>query len=381
LYITYLIISRLTDKWPLALLTVILLSLDPFFGLCLHEGRMDMMVCSFVLSAFYFQWKNGTHRAFYFSAVLVGLGILTTSRAIFYVPAFALYFLLDKRTYLSIFQWLVVAALPLILWLSVSFGSIDHLLTYMHHKNSQESVGYFFNLHWPLYVPIHSVFLIVICIMAFVSMVFIKPESLFEKAIVFLISCIVLYYIFVVDYGPYSVMILPLYYCLFAYLVDGLGKSVMVISFVGLFIFNGGYTGLKSLQVLDSMQMRNPSGLEELLQTSMPKGSKVVGDGVLFYVVEANGFPFQYIDHFGNDIALREKKLIDDFDFDYLILTDQYRQRSRSDADYLIQSGRYKKIKRFEVNENKPIGFPLMSRLSNMENVTGYNCTIFKRIK
>lgn len=190
------------------------------------------------------------------------------------------------------------------------------------------------------------------------------------------------FYVLIIDYGPYSILILPLFYILFTYLLEGLPKYCFYVTFFSLLVFNGGYTVLKAAQIVNSIELRDYRRIDSFISKSIPKGSKVVGDVVLYYSVEKTGSTYQYIDHPGNDIKIRESKLIKEFSFDYLILSDQFVERSTIDAQYLIRSGRYERLDRFEKKTGElAIRLPLLEKLSNLENANGYNCTVYKRIK
>ncbi|MBY0426220.1 MAG: hypothetical protein K2Q22_11330, partial [Cytophagales bacterium] len=371
----------ISNRW-VPLLGTVLLSLDPFFSLCLHEGRMDIMVCFLAISSFYLLQDSSNPVRFWSASVLLGIGLLTSSRAIFYFPAFVVFLLLNGDSPKDIFLWLLVASMPVLGWLVFSFNSLDHLMAYISHKNSEESLGYFFNMHWPLYVPVHLFLVLSMGLVIGLLVLYLNPSALLEKNMVFCFGVVLGYYILVVDYGPYSIFIIPYLYLILLKLGQDVGKWPVISIAMLLFFFNTAYFSLKAVQVLSSWDIRNPSFLEERIKTRIPSGSKVVGDALLYYAVERSNCKFQYIDHFGNDVGVREKILINDFDFEYLILSDQYMKRSFADAQYLIQSGRYELVEKVNYHPQTVSSsiLPLWA-LSQLENSTGYNCTIFRRKK
>jgi hypothetical protein len=148
----------------------------------------------------------------------------------------------------------------------------------------------------------------------------IKNKFLFVKKYWYFFSGIVLFYLLVKDFGPYSVYIIWIFYILIMLWV-GTNKKRLYLPMVLLFI-NFGFMSLKYFTVFSTLEYRNMSYATQEIAKTIPEGSMVVGDMRYFYSVHLNGSTFRYNEE---DFSVEkfEKLQREKDNYDYLILSSQ----------------------------------------------------------
>lgn len=386
------------DTWMSALL-VMAMALDPFFQLSLHEGRMDLAATFFALSSIYFLLK--AFRRPYFevhlgqtmlSGVLAALAMLTTPRIfVLLLPLFGVFvqYLLTRGVvgkWKYFVGWLLPALLLYSGWVWYAYGGPAGWLAYYQgavQGNETARHGFLWApLHF-FYVPRHVFLLIGVAVLLVIIGALQRGVRYFNYLVMTSLVILVTFYIVVVDYGPYSTLILPFYYLLIFQTLYWQGKQlrfwrVSSLAFYALLVFNLGYTGLKGLQVLGEQEARDPDKVQPFVDQHIGEGKKVVGDATYYYAVTKAGSRLQLIDKYDTH-ENRERKHRESWEYDYLIVSDMLLKRRPDLIDLYIKNGRLQEVARYRVAPDPLFTLPGNLRLlSNME-ASGYSGRIYRR--
>jgi 4-amino-4-deoxy-L-arabinose transferase-like glycosyltransferase len=193
------------------LLAVVVISLDPFFWRCMHEGRMDLLALAFSLWAFYRVLQTPSRRNAVFIAFLMGLALLTTPRSWFNAPIlFAIMVYRYRQNFVAtILISIFVISLMYLPWVYYAFGGVGEMLNYYYDQRGYTQLDgvtvYFVKYQFPL---------LLVAIFVVVHQVIQRNKAYFSEIFWFCSVSIGLFYILVKDSGPYSAFIVPHYYLL-----------------------------------------------------------------------------------------------------------------------------------------------------------------------
>lgn len=371
--------------WWMVLLT------DPLFYLVLHEGRMDLVALCFALSSLYALWPlllncskpNHLLLRVITSGILVALAALTTPRVCFiFVPlSFILWWYWRRQLWLLLIWGGAIASIYGA-WIYSVYGGWQGFLAEYLQENPQinESLVDWF-IGGVGYVPRQSYILIITALLGILAAIVAAPRKLLSPWFVLVIISIALFYGLVRDYGQYSVFILPFYYWLVFYGVTTKPlhwKHWQTYPLLLLLIFNLGYFTLKNVQVLASLQQRDPQVAQNFVRKHIPKGARVVGEPMYLYAVLQTGGQYQYMNLY-ETLETREARQRKKYQYQYLIVTDHLRWRQPKIVQYYLQNSKLKKIARLQIPQNRWSQLMAGWGLSNVER-TGYNCTIYQQL-
>jgi 4-amino-4-deoxy-L-arabinose transferase-like glycosyltransferase len=214
-----------TKKWPF--LAVVAFSLDPFLNLSMHEGRMDLVAAFFMVMSVLCMAKSGrqhTHLYYFVSGLFAVLSLLTTPRSgIIFISIFLLIIQTTVRqpprlTFHVLLWWLFPVISLYALWTYYAFGGLQELISYYQHlrETNAEYIG------GRGYIPKHEMVLIPLTLVSVGLAIVIQGIQFFHTVVMISLLSILLFYLFVLDWGPYSALILPFYYFLLFYSLDTL---------------------------------------------------------------------------------------------------------------------------------------------------------------
>jgi hypothetical protein len=184
-------------------------------------------------------------------------------------------------------------------------------------------------------------------------------------------SSMVLFYILIKDWGPYSVFIIPFYYLLLMGFQVQETRLIHKVFFLVLLTFNLGYFGLKATQTILSAPERNPKLAYDFVRQYIPKGSKVIGDATYYYAVVQNGSSYEYIDKYAT-LTRREELLRTKYKYQYVMVSDIEKARYVSTFQYFSQKSPLKWIARLDIKPSRQVPF-----LSAFDAKT-YGCSLYK---
>lgn len=381
----------------IVLIIAVVFLFDPFLNLALHEGRMDLVTLTFMLiSALLLlgSLESGKlkNRELILSGIFAVTALLTTPRIGFIYLALCIVFLiwLIKNFTFQNFMQATLWVLPVIIiysaWMFYAFGGVKELLAFYRELSKEEAAGYVGFLKPIYFIPKHEWLLIMVAIISLLYKLLLE-EIKMNYFYIFSLLSIIIFYLIVVDVGPYSILIIPFYY----FIITDTAESFKSFSFKKaqgpflylvsiLLLFNLAFFLLKGMQIIGSLEQRDYQPADSFIRNYIPRGSKVVGDPLYFYSVIKAGSDFQYFNKYGTDEE-REQKHREEYDYDYLIITDQSRKREPETILIYLTKAKFRKVGRFQ---KKPSVFS--NKLSEMGVVSavedsGYNADLYVRLK
>ncbi|MCU0447346.1 MAG: glycosyltransferase family 39 protein [Microscillaceae bacterium] len=394
---TFLLVKDHTDLNPPAKAGFLLFALmltDPFFYLCLHEGRMDLTAVFWLLLGIRYSLQNFQKPqitltiliAFFFS-----LAMLTTPRSGFVILAVALVTLwwicqdLKKRGYLVIWG-LGSGVFFYSFWIFYAYGGWGNFWNYFFKASvpiNRQGTAVSEYVGSIGYIPRQEYLLIAIVIATLGLGIWKKSQAYFQFLLGIIGLSLLFFYTLVLDLGPSSSYILPFYYFL---IFKSLGlfewhyKNPVLLLIGILLMYNFSYFGAKNVQVWASMSQRDYRVAEAFVQKHIPPQSRVISEPMYFYAVEKNQAKFQMMDEY-ETLPNREQFHRQIFDYQYFILTDHLRWRKPEIVAYYQQKATLIAIARLELPPSAwSLWIDKLGLLSTTER-TGYSCTIYKRVK
>ncbi|WP_154658491.1 hypothetical protein [Eisenibacter elegans] len=346
----------LSWSWYAWALLVVLL--DPFFNLSMHEGRMDLLALALWLAGLAaLPLKHGGQRAWLSSACWFLLALLTTPRVGFMGVPLALLLGLKlgvdrpsfKQHWRGFLLWAGLIVGGYALWVVISFGGFGALLTYLREPQAWHDGERLYQkfLGFSGYIPRQQGLLIPLSLMAWVGYLGVLGRSKSTVTLLDwqLLGSIPCFYLIVYDVGPYAIFILPSLYWPLLRLAQLSSPSQgayfrrgYVLPLLLLFVFNGTYALLKNAQILSSLSQRNPTTAQAFVAKNIPPGSRVVAEPMYYYALQKNGSQLQLMNYFEN-LYSREARQRTQFDYEYLIVTEHLRWRDpQTVAHYLSQA-------------------------------------------
>ncbi|MFL5730658.1 MAG: ArnT family glycosyltransferase [Cytophagaceae bacterium] len=367
-----------------ALLFLACFALDPFFNLSMHEGRMDLTATFFALLSLHFILKDGMKNII-FSSVTASLSLMTTPRSALLVAGVVMLMLIKAYKddqYRPLIVWGLSFLCLYAVWLFYAFGSpAGYFNYYTALQGNENGVNHDF-LGGRFYIPRQEYVLIIVAAFSLIYRLIKRQAGFPDQLISVSIAVILLFYVIVLDWGPYSALIIPFYYMIvfreeyFSWSF----RNPMLYMVAILLTHNLCYSTLKSADVLSSANQRNPKIADQFIADHIPPGSKVVGDALYYYSVKRAGSDYQYFDKYASP-EVRERRHREEYDYDYLILTEQSLKRDGETVHLYLENSRLTKIAELHINPsalNQKIAS--LGLISNTEN-NGYNASIYARLK
>lgn len=330
LVVFYKMCRKLELTEPVVLFLVLLFSLDTLFVQNAHSGRMEFVALFFAIFAYYvYMWERNDgytlSRVLCF-AVMVTLSVLTTPRvAIVLLPVCLLQFvdLLKKNKILFCTYYVLIPILSFLLWVYLSYGSIEALIDYYTHplvSSDGAPITAYLGGNLLIYTYQYPLLLLVLFVVAI--SVF---QNTFAKYVLYL-SVIVLFYLAVADSGFYCTFLLPFFYFVVAMgwkdFVNSHHVGKWAFTFKSLVILcvltNVGIFTMKAVTVATTSGERNIQPVHEWIARSVPQGSKLTGSDSYIYSILKNDCRFRRAMNLNSEV----NQMSDEYTPDYLILLD-----------------------------------------------------------
>ncbi len=381
-------ILKLKDSSHSSWLFIFIFLLDPFFNIGLHEGRMDLVALLFSLLSILFLFKSQKNIGFIgLSSISIAFAALTTPRsAIIIIPSIIIGFFViqnhkkSTNKLLFLISWIT----PLIIiygsWLLYAFGSIENYLAYYIERNQGNSTAVHGYLGNNFYIPKHEFLLIGCVIILIVCRLLNYFKEKFSLLTFYSLFSIVLFYFLVVDWGSYSVFILPFYYLLlFTPSQIQWTKTIQKFLILLVFGFNSIFFLIKTAYIYTDFSQRNPQKIAQFIQKYIPSESRVIGEAIHYYACKQNNIEYRLFDKYLT-LEEREKKLRTEFNYDYFIVSRISTKRAKDELEYFFSKNDFIEIAAYK-SEPSYINKLLLSTklISDMEKY-GYSCTIYKRV-
>ncbi|TAF67395.1 MAG: hypothetical protein EAZ55_03505 [Cytophagales bacterium] len=363
----------------------ILLLTDPFLSFTSGEGRMEWLAVALYwagLGCFFFSKK------YYWSLLFFLLALLTTPRII--VLLLPIFFFICWKVYKAPQSWVVwgigllFVMLGLYSWIWFAFGSYEAFWQYYASRYAINEISWRSRLGGNGYVPPQSRILIglSICFLALQLLLLIlkKVQLQLQPFHGLSILSLVIFYVVLYDFGPYSALVLGFWYLLL--LVPFTNKIPFLHSlFIGLLLFhNLSYFSLKQIQILSSMAAKDPEQATLFVKKHVPTGSRVVGEPIYYYAVKQSGSDYQYTNIYG-DLRITEYRQRTEWQYDYYIVTEQARWRYRDTVNYYLGQAKFEKVAVLSFQRSSWAKWIDSWNLLSTVDKEGYSATLYRRLK
>ena len=316
-------------KLMTTLVAVLLLS-DPIIQSNLHSGRMDflsIMLSMAGLMVFLAYTKKSQLALIPVSSIFFALGFLTTPRILFFLVPVFLYLLVRFRKdhLIGLFLLLVCSSIPVFLWIFSRFGNplayidafLSNLAVASHIGPIRNSFSFF---RYPQYILWYGL-VIVSTILQF-RFWFLKKRFNLDAA--FFLLVIVFFHFLVVEKGPYSAMVVPMYAGLaLVTWLDIREISIWKAFYQGIFFLNflifSGIFSLKMGIALANKSKTSEQKFLKILPSDLLRRKKVVASFEYFYIL--NSLDCRYYGFQLGPIPQRIQFHFQTVDFDYLLLS------------------------------------------------------------
>ena len=381
------------------IILILALFLDPFFNASMHKGRNDTLALMFYFLSFLMIFKNqkGVFKISnsILSAIFFSLTILTTSRMLIFAIAFVVYFLIlfiketshRKKIFVNVFIWGATVAILYSIWIFYAFGGyIEYTEYYLLLKNLTPTL-----LFGDLFIPVEEYPLIIsfICLMLFV--LFKNWKILTKPDFWFLIVHLIVFYLLVGDVGPYSILVVPVYYLIFVKFFNHINfvenkNRIFIFIISMLFLFNLSVFLLKSVALSLNIKSRNYSEVNNFIKSNISAESKVVADEVYYYAVTNDKCKFQYIItpllkyNLNEHLNTIEKYRREVFDYEYLVISNRLEKRKPQLMNVYEKNSKLIKIAEFKTQRSALLNFLNNFHIYDFSS-EGYDGRIYKRIK
>lgn len=364
----------------LTYLVLCIFILDPVLNASMHGGRMDLLAAAFAFGSMVMMLRinpsepNNLWKVIG-SALLGAAGCLTTPRAaILFIPL-AFNFLSrwfsnpwKKELKIQVLWGITFSIFPLI-WVLFSFdGNQIELGSYNPFWSNL-----FFENEWRKY----PMTLVVLMLLPFLSLAMVLHGKFNEMKPEVLLSLIGIagFLLLVFENGAYYVMVLPFFYRLLILLSTSSSVWFHKILLGAFLTFNAGVFLYKGGFVLLTKEERKMDIASEFVRQNIPPGSKVIGDEYFYFPVVENGSDFQFINWF-KDAGQREKYHREQYDYDYILISDMLIRKSGYLLPYYAGKSRLEKIDVLPPPPIKQLPFPYSTRAREV-----YSGMLFKRVK
>jgi len=365
------------NKLIFFLLGVTLFLFDPFYNLSLHEGRMDLMAICWFFMAYYFHQSANNQSL---SALFLSLSLLTTPRSLVLIVPFLVLILLSNSKQI-IFRYLSIFAALILICFTCKYQSyldlVLHLFSSFDNADNQRSITEF--LFFNGYIPVHEKPIIFATLLVYLVCMVSNKYFLVQlpNLVKWAIGTLVIHYVFIFDFGPYSIYVLPSWYILFFY---GLLKlkaahkylSLSVLIFI--LLFNVSFFSLKNYYAFSSISSRNEKGASQQLALLIPSKSRIIGDATYFYIIKNLGHKYEIMNFFSS-LEKREFKQRTVFKYQYIIVSDIEKERMKDVFSYYAKKSKLQKVGEIKL----PIA-PKVWLVSDFDKF-GFNASVYKVVE
>ncbi len=379
MYFTYLVASKLSPitKPLITYLFIFILFTDTFWGVSLHDGRMDTLAICFALAGFYlFLLDKNKIKYDLIIGLLFSLSLLTTPRIIVLLLAIGLYILytiIQTKNYKQLIPFITIPIISYLLWIYLAYGSFENFYQYVFGDSiGIEQYGASFFEKFYFVPPSMKPLLIIVAITFTLACFQFSPP--FKKYFPILIACFIgisFHYLFIVDWGPYAIYISPLLY--FILLISFNNFKYWKIPALLLLLVNLSYWTIKITYLCKTSDARNEQTAINFIKKYIPENSKIIGDAQYYFIAKANKCSYEYLDKYG---TLEKRALFhkERYKYQYIIISDQETSRCEYDFNYYKKFSKIEKIARLDYPALK---LPFISGFDSK----GYACTIYKRVE
>lgn len=378
--------ANLGKPWILFFVTALLT--ETLYNQVLHSGRMDLVAVLWMLLSYrhYFLFVDSRKKAhLLLAAFFLSTALLTTPRILFACSFYAVDFVwlaFRYRKFSLLKPYLlmgVIAGLVYTCWVYMAYGSYANYIDSLFQLNEYIGNPSLFSsiVRYKYHIGLWLCLLILLPAYLLNKPAFSAVE---KQTLLICLANILGFHLLVREAGPYTAMVMPFYLlficivlarCTVRYRPLKVLVYLLLIPNIILFV-------LKGLVVLKTWEERSPAQVEKTISRAIPRGSRVVGNFQYYYALKNNGCSYECIE-LGDNIQNRFRHQSQVFDFDYLVVNDNYVNAA---SRYYLRSANYQRIDLLigrDIDFRSGI-FALMKRAGFIEPA-GYNGVIYKRIR
>ncbi len=402
LFYTYYKHRTAIHNHPVIAVVFISFILDPFFNASLHKGRYDSLGVLFYLLSFEFlilYFDNKKIQLLFFSAIFFSACSLISMRFIpFGFPlgcALLIYLFQSKKSLFEIFKlaffWAIIPVVGYLSWIIYKFGNLKNFISYFEKikdANSDHLIG-------NLFIPIEVKPLVFLSLLVLVVTIIKLKYKVFDAITFSYVIYILIFYTVVGDVGPYSIIVIPVFYLLLIRLLtlfqsEAFSNTFSILKYMtyGLFIIHTLLFAFKFLTLSITSNQRNHKHITEFVRLHVPPGSKILGEPKYYYAAIVNQCEFQYANPVGfisdsYNIETIEKYRRIEFDYDYILASFDMLSDKRYDK-VLSQYQQHAQLVYID-----SLKVPTSSFVKPFSNIikgynfseNGYNGILYKRVK
>ncbi len=356
---------------------------DYIYNRNMHSGRMDLIPVFMAILAYFIYFDlihvKKTYIRISLISLLLSLSILTTPRI-----GFAYIFLfLDtlssiaynrKKLLVNMIIGITVSIIYCV-WIINSYGSFKGLIDEYNFQQLPAIVNNhtWFNaiFRYPYENPL-TIFILIILFWCIYRINHLNQDENRFRILLFTLTTILSFHIFIREAGPYMAMVIPFYFLLIGVVLSYNFPSFFIKFGYIILSLNFAFYSLKNFEIYSNYKSRNPKLAQTFIEKNVPKESKILGSWEYFYLCEGNGFPFQSLNNeFSSD---RLHHQMQNFKFDYLLLN----KRSVSDLSEISKDLELTLIDSLYFRPNKSSIVLFVERIQGFSIQTSYEGYLYK---
>lgn len=349
-----------------------ILILDPELNANMHSARMDSLALLTFLLGIYFLFfsRIKSMSSILLAGVFLASSLLTTPRIgfLFLILPIAffieLYFakrrisgaLLPRLAFFNILKkyiiTFIIIVVPFFIWVIFKAGGIESYLGEFQNNPGLNVFIRYFNLPKFYLLPAFGAYTLVLMITLIFSFRHRDQFVNFNWRIIPLLAVPLIYVIFIK--GGYFVYAMPILYLGVIYLIlniikiegliNKLGKNILFILVMGLFIINSSIIGFKSLYLLEYWEARNPQVFESYFDSKKISKENILASHPYHFVVAKQN---RYISNEDNRDLNADKA--DKLQVKFAFITTKAYER---EVEY-FKSLRFREVEKFKIIEPK----------------------------
>ena len=174
-------------------------------------------------------------------------------------------------------------------------------------------------------------FVIIVLFWSTYKINYLREETNKFRLLIFAISTIISFHIFIREAGPYMAMVIPFYFLFIGVIISYEFPKVFIKFGYVILALNFTFFSIKNVELYSNYSSRNPKLALAFIEKNIPKNSKVLGSWEYFYLCEESSCAFQSL---GNGISKEGlHHAVEKFNCDYLFLN----KRSFSDLSQITE--------------------------------------------
>ena len=363
-----------------------LLALDTVYNMSMHNGRMDIFALLFMLMATWCMVQSGDQRDMRTVLLYALIGGTAGTVAILASPRTGFFFLplaiiliarafrkQEEAHWYAIAGWGAPVVLLILAWFLYAFDGVQDMIAHYEVYSVMVTGG--------VQLPAYQYPLIGLMVSSLLLVAIFNYRLLFTELNLLILSSALLFNTIVFDTGAYSVMIVPFYYLLImqaATRTEFPFERVRMALVTLLLLMNLGIFSFKGFAVLGTWDERNPEPVHAFIDEHISEGANVIAEEQFYYGVIQAGADF----HFSNRLLSTEERevyLREEFDYEYLIISDELYRNRPGFFEYFDERSELEKVAEYRYEEERSGLVQQMLDMAGFSILTSFDGRIYER--